>query len=77
MYASTSESVSSNGIGAKKLTTLTGAVAVRAFEADGTTPKQLKSITITSSDAAIAGVFSGSAEIQSNLMHLEMVDIPY
>ena len=62
MYASTSESVSSNGIGAKKLTTLTGAVAVRAFEADGTTPKQLKSITITSSDAAIAGVFSGSAE---------------
>ena len=61
MYASTSESVSSNGIGAKILTTLTGAIAIRAFEPDGVTPKQLKSITITSSDAAIAGTFSGTA----------------
>ena len=61
MYASTSESVSSNGIGAKELTTLTGAIAIRAFEPDGVTPKQLKSITITSSDAAIAGAFSGTA----------------
>ena len=62
MYASTSESVSSNGVGAKELTTLTGAIAIRAFEPDGVTPKQLKSITIISSDAAIAGAFSGSAE---------------
>ena len=61
MYASTSESVSSNGIGAKELTTLTGAIAIRAFEPDGVTPKQLKQITITSSDAAIAGAFSGTA----------------
>lgn len=61
MYASTSEAVSSNGIGAKTLTTLTGAIAIRAFEPDGVTPKQLKSITITSSDAAIAGTFSGTA----------------
>lgn len=61
MYASTSESVSSNGIGAKTLTTLTGAIAIRAFEPDGVTPKQLKSITITSSDAAIAGTFSGTS----------------
>ena len=59
MYASTSESVASYGIGAKTLTTLTGAVAIRVFEADGVTPKQLKSITITSSDAAIAGTFTG------------------
>ena len=61
MYASTSESVSSNGVGAKELTTLTGAIAIRAFEPDGVTPKKLKSITITSSDAAIAGAFSGTA----------------
>ena len=61
MYASTSEAVSSEGIGAKELTTLTGAIAIRAFEPDGVTPKQLKSITITSSDAAIAGAFSGTA----------------
>ena len=62
MYASTSESVSSMGVGAKTLTTLTGAIAIRAFEPDGVTPKKLKSITITSSDAAIAGTFTGSAE---------------
>ena len=61
MYASTTEAVSSMGIGTQKLTTLTGAVAIRAFEADGVTPKQLKSITITSNDAAIAGAFSGTA----------------
>ena len=61
MYASTSGAVSSNGIGAKTLTTLTGAIAIRAFEPDGVTPKQLKQITITSSDAAIAGAFSGTA----------------
>ena len=61
MYASTSEAVASNGIGAKTLTTLTGAIAIRAFEPDGKTPKQLKQITITSSDAAIAGAFSGTA----------------
>ena len=62
MYASTSESVSSEGIGAKVLTTLNGAIAIRAFEPDGVTPKQLKSITITSKDAAIAGAFTGSSE---------------
>ena len=61
MYASTSEAVASNAIGSKELTTLTGAIAIRAFEPDGVTPKQLKSITITSSDAAIAGTFSGTA----------------
>ena len=61
MYASTSEAVASNGIGAKTLTTLNGAIAIRAFEPDGVTPKQLKSITITSSDVAIAGAFSGTA----------------
>ena len=62
MYASTSEAVNSQAIGAKTLTTLTGAIAIRAFETDGVTPKQLKSVTITSSDAAIAGTFTGSAE---------------
>ena len=61
MYASTSSAVASNGIGAKTLTTLTGAIAIRAFEPDGVTPKQLKSITITSSDVAIAGTFSGTS----------------
>ena len=66
MYASTSESVSSNGIGAKELTTLTGAIAIRAFEADGTTPKQLSSITILSSDVALAGAFTGSATSVGN-----------
>ncbi|MBR2859154.1 MAG: hypothetical protein IKB90_03590 [Alistipes sp.] len=60
MYVST-EAVASNAIGARELTTLTGAIAIRAFEADGVTPKQLKQITITSSDAAIAGTFSGTS----------------
>lgn len=66
MYASTSEAVAPTGIGAKTLTTLTGAIAIRAFEADGVTPKQLKQITITSSDAAIAGTFSGTAQSVGN-----------
>ena len=61
MYASTSEAVTSDAIGAKNLNTLTGAIAIRAFKADGVTPKQLKQITITSSSAAIAGAFSGTA----------------
>lgn len=60
MYASTSEAVSSNAIGANTLTTLTGAIAIRAFENDGTTPKQLRSITVEASKP-IAGAFSGTA----------------
>ena len=67
MYASTSEAVSANAIGAKTLNTLTGAIAIRAYEADGKTPKQLKSVTITSSDAAIAGSFSGTAQSNGSL----------
>lgn len=61
MYASTSEAVNSEAIGAKVLTTLNGAIAVRAFEPDGVTPKQLKQITITSNSAALAGTFTGTA----------------
>ncbi len=61
MYASTSSAASSDNIGSMSLTTLTGAIAIRAFEADGVTPKKLSKITITSSDAAIAGAFSGTA----------------
>ena len=57
MYASTEEAVNSNAIGAKTLTTLTGAIAIRAYEADGTTPKQLKSISVTATKP-IAGAFS-------------------
>ena len=60
MYASTSEAVNSNAIGAKTLTTLTGAIAIRAYEADGTTPKQLKSIAVTATKP-IAGAFSGES----------------
>jgi hypothetical protein len=67
MYTSTSEAVASSGIGAKTLTTLTGAVAIRAFEADGVTPKQLSKVVIVSSDAAIAGAFSGTATSTSTL----------
>ena len=59
MYASTTEAVSSMGIGAQELTTLTGAIAIRAFEADGVTPKQLASVSIMSGDAPIAGAFKG------------------
>ena len=66
MYASTSEAVNSEAIGAKTLTTLNGAIAIRAFKADGVTPKQLSSITITSSDTAIAGTFSGTAQSVGN-----------
>lgn len=64
MYASTEEAVNSNAIGAKTLTTLTGAIAVRAYKpnADGTkTPLQLKAIAVTASKP-IAGTFSGTAQ---------------
>ena len=60
MFGTTGKAVASNGIGDIKLTTLTGAVAVRVFEADGTTPKRVKSITITS-DSHIAGRFVGTS----------------
>lgn len=61
MYASTPEAVSANGIRATHLTTLTGAIAVRAYEADGTTPKKLAKVTISSANNAIAGAFTGHA----------------
>jgi hypothetical protein len=61
MYASTPEAVSANGIRATHLTTLTGAIAVRAYEADGTTPKKLSKVTISSANSAIAGAFTGRA----------------
>ncbi len=67
MYASTSEAVNSEAIGAKVLITLTGAIAVRAFEPDGKTPKQLKQIVIKSNDVAIAGAFSGTAQSVGSL----------
>lgn len=66
MYASTDEAVNSTNIGTKVMTTLTGAIAIRAYEADGVTPKQLKQITITSSSAAIAGAFTGTAQSVGN-----------
>ena len=65
MYASTSEAVSPAYIGAKTLTTLTGAIGILAFEADGTTPKQLKSLAIIASKP-IAGAFTGSATSVGN-----------
>lgn len=61
MYATTPEAVSADGIRATHLTTLTGAIAVRAYEADGTTPKKLSKVTISSANSAIAGAFTGSA----------------
>jgi len=70
MYASTSEAVDANAIGAKTLTTLTGAIAIRAFEPDGVTPKQLKQITITSSNADIAGAFTGTATSVGNTQNI-------
>ena len=67
MYASTSSAASSDNIGSMSLTTLTGAIAIRAFEADGVTPKKLSKITITSSDADIAGTFSGTSSSVGSL----------
>ena len=61
MYASTPEAVSADGIRATHLTTLTGVIAVRAYEADGVTPKKLAKVTISSANSAIAGVFTGTA----------------
>lgn len=61
MYASTPEAVSANGIRATKLQTLTGAIAISAYEADGTTPKKLSEIAVSSTNSAIAGAFTGSA----------------
>ena len=70
MYASTSEAVNSDAIGAKTLTTLNGAIAIRAFEPNGVTPKQLKQITITSSSADIAGAFTGTATSVGNTANI-------
>ncbi len=67
MYASTSKAVSSEHIGSMELTTLTGAIAIRAFESDGVTTKKLSKITITSSDADIAGAFSGTSSSVGSL----------
>ncbi|MBO7220663.1 MAG: hypothetical protein J6V21_05710 [Alistipes sp.] len=61
MYASTPEAVSADGIRATHLTTLTGAIAIRAYDADGTTSKKLAKVTISSANSAIAGAFSGTA----------------
>lgn len=69
LYASTSEAVKSEAIGAKTLNTLTGAIAIRAYEADGTTPKQLKSIAVTATKP-IAGAFSGSAQSVGNTVNV-------
>ena len=69
MYASTEEAVNSNAIGAKILTTLTGAIAVRAYKPneDGTkTPLQLKAIAVTATKP-IAGAFSGTAKSVGSL----------
>lgn len=69
MYASTEEAVNSNAIGAKTLTTLTGAIAVRAYKPndDGTkTPLQLKAIAVTATKP-IAGAFSGTAKSVGSL----------
>ena len=60
LYASTDEAVKSEAIGAKTLNTLTGAIAIRAYEADGETPKQLKTVAVTATKP-IAGVFTGTA----------------
>ncbi len=65
LYASTDEAVKSEAIGAKTLNTLTGAIAIRAYEPDGVTPKQLKSIAVTATKP-IAGVFAGTATSVGN-----------
>ena len=66
MHISTDGAVSSNGIGAKTLNTLTGAIAVRAYASDGKTPIQLRSIAVTST-APIAGAFTGISVSKSNV----------
>lgn len=66
MYGSTSTAVAPDYIGDVKLTTLTGAVAVRVFAADGTTPKRVKSITITA-DNYIVGTFAGVSSSKGSL----------
>lgn len=61
MYAATPEAVSADGIRATKLTTLNGAFAIRAYEADGVTPKKLSKITITAANSNLSGTYSGVA----------------
>lgn len=61
MYATTPEAVYADGIRTTNLTTLTGAIAIRAYEADGVTPKKLAKVTISSANSAIAGAFTGTA----------------
>ena len=60
MFASTPEAVVADRIGTQRMTVLTGAVAIRVFEHDGTTPKRVKKIVV-SANSALVGDFTGSS----------------
>lgn len=62
MWASTSSAVSLDNLEGFDYNVLNGAICIRVFENDRTTPKRIKSITIESTGSQLVGTFSATAE---------------
>lgn len=62
MWASTPSAVSLDNLEGFDYNILNGAICIRVFENDRTTPKQVKSIAIESTGSQLVGTFSAAAE---------------
>lgn len=62
MWATTSSAVSLDNLEGFDYNVLNGAICIRVFENDRTTPKRIKSITIESTGSQLVGTFSATAE---------------
>lgn len=62
MWATTPSAVSLDNLEGFDYNILNGAICVRVFENDRTTPKRIKSITIESTGSQLVGTFSATAE---------------
>lgn len=67
MWASTSSAVSLDNLEGFDYNVLNGAICIRVFENDRTTPKQIRSITINAAGTPIVGTFSATASGTSAL----------
>ena len=67
MWATTPSAVSLDNLEGFDYNILNGAICVRVFENDRTTPKRIKSITIESTGSQLVGTFSATAERTSAL----------
>lgn len=67
MWATTPSAVSLDNLEGFDYNVLNGAICIRVFDNDRTTPKQIKSITIESIGSQLVGTFSATAERTSAL----------